>query len=187
MLATLFAQQSTKHCSCKQCRHLCSCDDCNDITLYTRIRNTMSVVQTIYETGSLHKTKGGNNSIIHYYFKQFYNNVFDKLRCAVHMKQYGCIPTLKPFSIYKNPWIQPKNPWIQPKNPWIQPNNPWIQPKNPWIQPKFYNYRTTDFSWPTRSRVFNIMSKPASSIFLQNATSSLHISTSSTPSFPRIL
>ena len=173
MLATLFAQQYAKHCSCKQCRNLCSCDNCNETTLYSRIRNTMSVVQTIYETGSLYKTKGGNNSIIHYYFKQFYNNVFDKLRCAVHMKQYGCIPALKPFSIYKNPWIQPKNPWIQSKNPWIQPKN--------------YNYRTTDFSWPTRSRVFNIMSKPASSIFLQNATSSLHISTSSTPSFPRIL
>jgi len=181
MLATLFAtQRYAKHCSCKQCRNLCSCEDCNEITLYTRIKNTMSVVQTIYETGSLYKTKGGNNNIIHYYFKQFYNNVFDKLRCAVHMKQYGCIPALKPFPIYKNPWIQPKNHWIQPKNHWIQP-------KNHWIQPKFYNYRTTDFSWPTRSRVFNIMSKPASSIFLQNATSSLHISTSSTPSFPRIL
>ena len=122
MLATLFAtQQYAKHCSCKQCRNLCSCEDCNKITLYSRIRNTMSVVQTIYETGSLYKTKGENNSIIHYYFKQFYNSVFDKLRCAVHIKQYGCIPAIKPLR------------------------------------------------------------------FLQNATSSLHISTSSTPSFPRIL
>lgn len=153
MLATLFAtQQYAKHCSCKQCRNLCSCEDCNKITLYSRIRNTMSVVQTIYETGSLYKTKGKNNSIIHYYFKQFYNSVFDKLRCAVHMKQYGCIPAIKPLRF-----------------------------------PTHSIYRTTDFSWPTRSRVFNIMSKPASSIFLQNATSSLHISTSSTPSFPRIL
>lgn len=154
MLATLFAQQYAKHCSCKQCRNLCSCDDCNEITLYSRIRNTMSVVQTMYETGSLYKTKGGNNSIIHYYFKQFYNSVFDKLQCAVHMKRYGCIPALRPLSILGS----------------LGPN-----------------YRTTDFSWPTRSRVFNIMSKPASSIFLQKATSSLHISTSSTPSFPRIL
>ena len=47
-------------------------------------------------------------------------------------------------------------------------------------------YSTTLFSCPTRNRVFNIMSNPASSMFLQNATSSLHISTSSNPSFPRI-
>lgn len=47
-------------------------------------------------------------------------------------------------------------------------------------------YNTTLFSWPTRNRVFNMMSKPASSMFLQNATSSEHISTSSNPSFPRI-
>lgn len=49
------------------------------------------------------------------------------------------------------------------------------------------HYNTTLFSWPTRNRVFNIMSNPASSIFLQKATSSLHISTNSKPSFPRIL
>lgn len=153
ILATLFAQQYTKHCSCKQCRNLCSCEDCNEITLYSRIRNTMSVVQTIYETGSLYKTKGGNNSIIHYYFKQLYS-VFDRIHCAIHLKRYGCIPELKPFIRIQGS-------------------------KDP--------YRTTDFSWPTRSRVFNIMSNPASSTFLQNATSSLHISTSSTPSFPRIL
>ena len=158
MLATLFAQQYTKHCSCKQCRNLCSCNDCTKITLYGRIQNTWSIVHTIYETGSLYQTKGGNNSIIHYYFKQLYNSVFDKLRCAIHMKQYGCIPGLKPFPIYKNLLIGSKDP-----------------------------YRTTDFSWPTRSRVFNIISNPASSMFLQNATSSLHISTSSSPSFPRIL
>lgn len=47
-------------------------------------------------------------------------------------------------------------------------------------------YNTTFFSCPTRNRVFNMMSNPASSMFLQNATSSLHMSTSSNPSFPRI-
>ena len=52
------------------------------------------------------------------------------------------------------------------------------------VKPSIYS--TTLFSCPTRNRVFNIMSNPASSIFLQNATSSLHISTSSNPSFPRI-
>lgn len=54
-------------------------------------------------------------------------------------------------------------------------------------QPPVCHYSKTAFSWPTRNRVFNIMSKPASSIFLQNATSSLHMSTNSMPSFPRIL
>lgn len=150
MLATLFAtQQYSKKCSCAECRNLCSCDECTEVTVYTHIRNTWLITHTIYEIGSLYQTKGGNNSIIHYYFKQFYNSVFDKIRCAIHIKQYGYIPALKPL--------------------------------------KVSIYKTTDFSWPTRSRVFNIMSKPASSIFLQNATSSLHISTSSTPSFPRIL
>jgi len=47
-------------------------------------------------------------------------------------------------------------------------------------------YNTTFFSCPTSNRVFNMMSYPASSMFLQNATSSLHMSTSSNPSFPRI-
>lgn len=55
---------------------------------------------------------------------------------------------------------------------------------SPKVTPSIYS--TTLFSWPTRNRVFNIMSKPASSMFLQNATSSEHISTSSNPSFPRI-
>ena len=172
MLATLFAQQYTKHCSCKQCRNLCSCNDCTEITLYGRIQNTMNIIQTIYKTGSLYKTKGENNNIIHYYFKQFYNNVFDKIHCAIHMKRYGCIPGLKPFPIYKNLLIGSKDPLIGSKDPLIGSKDP---------------YRTTNFSWPTRSRVFNIMSNPASSMFLQNATSSLHISTNSTPSFPRIL
>ena len=54
----------------------------------------------------------------------------------------------------------------------------------PKVTPSIYS--TTLFSWPTRNRVFNMMSKPASSMFLQNATSSEHISTSSNPSFPRI-
>jgi hypothetical protein len=53
--------------------------------------------------------------------------------------------------------------------------------------PPVCHYNKTAFSWPTRNRVFSIMSKPASSIFLQNATSSLHMSTNSIPSFPRIL
>ena len=127
---------------------LCKCEKCNkkDYNIYNRIQNTKHVLNMIYESGSLNKTKGQHNSIIHYYFKQFYNTLQSKIHTAVCMYKYKTIPALVP-----------------------------------------YLQRTTLFSWPTRRRVFNMMSKPASSMFLQNATSSLHMSTNSKPFLPRIL
>lgn len=53
------------------------------------------------------------------------------------------------------------------------------------IWKKYYN--TMAFSCPTRNRVLTMMSYPASSMFLQKATSSEHMSTNSLPLFPRIL
>jgi hypothetical protein len=151
-LAILLAnKQYSTRCSCGECKNLCSCNKCkNEITLYGRIMNTVNIVHTIYETGSLYKTKGSDNNIMNHYITQFYTSIRDKIRCAIYLKQHNCIPALKPLRIN-------------------------------------YLYNTTYFSWPTRNRVFNIMSNPASSMFLQNATSSLHISTKSNPSFPRIL
>jgi len=126
---------------------LCKCEECTKkrYNTYNRIHNTKHVLNMIYESGSLNKTKGKSNNIIHYYFKQLYNTIQTKIHTAACMYKYKTIPALVP-----------------------------------------YLQRTTLFSCPTRNRVFNMMSKPASSIFLQKATSSLHMSTNSKPFLPRI-
>ena len=129
---------------------LCKCEKCSNASkkkynTFNHIHSTTHVLNILYESGSLYKTKGHNNSIIHYYFKQLYNTIQSKIQTAACMYKYKTIPALVP-----------------------------------------YVQRTTLFSCPTRNRVFNMMSKPASSIFLQKATSSLHISTNSKPFLPRI-
>lgn len=116
------------------------------------------IVSHLYEIGSLHTTKGTNSSIFRYYLIQLNESITRKIHTAIHMKRYGTIPSLTPF-IMKPLQIPYRS-----------------------VVP----YNTTYFSCPTRNRVFNIISNPASSIFLQKATSSEHMSTSSNPSFPRI-
>lgn len=107
------------------------------------LKNTALILSSIYEVGSLYKTRGQSNNIFYHYVQMHYYSIQEKIKTAIYMAHYKLPPVLV--------------------------------------------YSKTAFSWPTRNRVFSIMSKPASSIFLQNATSSLHMSTNSMPSFPRIL
>ena len=130
---------------------LCKCEQCYNASkekynTFNHMHTTTHVLNVIYESGSLYKTKGKNNNIINYYFKQLYNTMQNKIHTAICMYKYKTIPSLVP-----------------------------------------HLQRITLFSWPTRRRVFTMMSNPASSMFIQNATSSLHMSTNSKPFLPRIL
>ena len=128
----------------------------------------MPTISHLYEIGSLHNTKGADSSFFRYYLSQVNESIKQKINTAIHVKRYGTIPSLTPF-IMKPLQIPYKTFY-----------------KNTQLTPYKAYYNTTYFSCPTRNRVFNIISNPASSIFLQNATSSEHMSTSSNPSFPRI-
>ena len=122
----------------------------------------MPTISHLYEIGSLYNTKGADSSFFRYYVVKLNESIKRKIHTAIHVKRYGTIPVLTPF-IMKPLQIPCKS-----------------------VIPCKSCYKTTHFSCPTRNRVFSIISNPASSIFLQNATSSEHISTSSNPSFPRI-
>ena len=125
----------------------------------------MPTISHLYEIGSLHNTKGADSSFFRYYLSQVNESIKQKINTAIHVKRYGTIPSLTPFIMKPLQISYNSTPYKS-------------------CYKSYYN--TTYFSCPTRNRVFNIISNPASSIFLQNATSSEHMSTSSNPSFPRI-
>ena len=133
----------------------------------------MPTISHLYEIGSLHNTKGADSSFFRYYLSQVNESIKQKINTAIHVKRYGTIPSLTPFIM--KPLQIPYKASMPYKSALPYKSLPY----------KAY-YNTTYFSCPTRNRVFNIISNPASSIFLQNATSSEHMSTSSNPSFPRI-
>jgi len=128
-----------------------------DDSVFQKMTNYKKSVDFLYEVGSLHKTKGSHPNIIQYYISSFFDTMKHTIYHAIHYQ-----PTKPPTFVVQRSFITE-------------------------YQKRFNKpYNTTLFSWPTRNLVFNMMSNPASSIFLQNATSSLHMSTSSNPSFPRI-
>ena len=138
----------------------------------------MPTISHLYEIGSLHNTKGADSSFFRYYLSQVNESIKQKINTAIHVKRYGTIPSLTPF-IMKPLHYKSALPFYKAMPYKYTPYKSTLYKSS-----SFYN--TTYFSCPTRNRVFNIISNPASSIFLQNATSSEHMSTSSNPSFPRI-
>ncbi len=128
-----------------------------DDSVFQKMTNYKKSVIFLYEVGSLHKTKGSHPNIIQYYISSFFDTMKHTIYHAIHYQP----PTPPTFVVQRSFITEYQKQFMKP-------------------------YNTTLFSWPTRNLVFNMMSNPASSMFLQNATSSLHMSTSSNPSFPRI-
>jgi len=137
-----------------------------DDSVFQKMTNYKKSVNFLYEVGSLHKTKGSHPNIIQYYISSFFGTMKHTIYHAIHYQ-----PPKPPTFVVQRSFI-------------TEYQKQFSKPKATFGKAKPYN--TTLFSWPTRNLVFNMMSNPASSMFLQNATSSLHMSTSSNPSFPRI-
>ena len=92
-------------------KSLCKCEQCNmkkdkrDYT-YNRIKNTTHILNIIYESYPLYKSKGQYNNIIYYYFKQLYNNlhntiynkIHNKIQTAVYLYKYNTIPALVSYT-----------------------------------------------------------------------------------------
>ena len=135
-------------------------------SIFNCATNHKKSVCVLYEIGSLHKTKGTDPSIISYYISSCINTLKHTIYMAIHYPRWQK-PSPYTFTVSKSFIGEHQKQF------------------NRLYKPSAY-YNTTFFSWPTRNRVFNMMSNPASSMFLQNATSSEHMSTSSNPSFPRI-
>jgi len=135
-----------------------------DDSVFQKMTNYKKSVDFLYEVGSLHKTKGSHPNIIQYYISSFFDTMKHTIYHAIHYQ-----PPKPPTFVVRRSFITEYQKQFS---------------KATFGKPSPYN--TTLFSWPTRNLVFNMMSNPASSMFLQNATSSLHMSTSSNPSFPRI-
>jgi len=137
-----------------------------DDSVFQKMTNYKKSVDFLYEVGSLHKTKGSHPNIVQYYISSFFDTMKHTIYHAIHYQ-----PPKPPTFVVRRSFI-------------TEYQKSFTKPKATFGKPSAYN--TTLFSCPTRNRVFNMMSNPASSMFLQNATSSLHMSTSSNPSFPRI-
>ena len=128
------------------------------------------ILSDLYTVVSLHTTKGTDPCMISYYASHYYYAIHNTMHWMIYLGYYNkapfcIIPFYKSYTLFK-------------------PYKSLPAYKSDYKSLPAYN--TTLFSCPTRNRVFNIMSNPASSMFLQKATSSEHISTSSNPSFPRI-
>ena len=135
-------------------------------SIIQRATNIKKSVCFLYEIGSLHKTKGVTPNFISHYISSFFDTMKHTIYTAIHYRR----PLPCTFTVSRSFIADHQKQFNKMHTRKVTPSI----------------YSTTLFSWPTRNRVFNIMSKPASSMFLQNATSSEHISTSSKPSFPRI-
>ena len=135
-------------------------------SIIQRATNIKKSVCFLYEIGSLHKTKGVTPNFISHNISSFFDTMKHTIYAAIHYRR----PLPCTFTVSKSFITEHQK----------QFNRLYLSKVKPSI------YSTTFFSCPTRNRVFNMMSNPASSMFLQNATSSLHMSTSSNPSFPRI-
>lgn len=140
-------------------------------SIIQRVTNIKKSVCFLYEIGSLHKTKGATPNFISHYISSFFDTMKHTIYTAIHYHR----PLPCTFTVSRSFIADHQKQF------------------NRLYKPAAYQrlsslplYKTTFFSCPTRNRVFNMMSNPASSMFLQNATSSLHMSTSSNPSFPRI-
>ena len=163
----------------------------DNTSIVEQISNTKKSVCFLYKIGSLHKTKGSDSNIILYRVSSYINTMKHTIYNAIHYRKpkpntFTVSSSFikdhqKQFNRLYKPYYQ-RLPMAYP--PMAYQRLPMAYQRLPIAYPPLYN--TTLFSWPTRNLVFNIMSNPASSIFLQNATSSLHMSTSSNPSFPRI-
>ena len=151
-----------------------------DDSVFQKMTNYKKSVNFLYEVGSLHKTKGSHPNIIQYYISSFFDTMKHTIYHAIHYQP----PTPPTFVVQRSFITEYQKQFSKPKATFGKPKATFGKPKATFGKPKPYN--TTLFSWPTRNLVFNMMSNPASSMFLQNATSSLHMSTSSNPSFPRI-
>lgn len=133
-------------------------------SIIQRATNIKKSVCFLYEIGSLHKTKGSSPNFISHYISSFFDTMKYTIYTAIHYHR----PLPCTFTVSRSFIADHQKQF------------------NRLYKPSLPLYNTTFFSCPTRNRVFNMMSNPASSMFLQNATSSLHMSTSSNPSFPRI-
>lgn len=145
-------------------------------SIIQRTTNIKKSVCFLYEVGSLHKTKGATPNFISYYISSFFDTMKHTIYTAIHYRR----PLPCTFTVSRSFIADHQKQFNRLYLPAA------YQRSAAAYQRSASPYKTTLFSCPTRNRVFNIMSNPASSIFLQNATSSLHISTSSNPSFPRI-
>ena len=130
-----------------------------------------------YTIMSYHTTKGKSDCIITHHLRQFYNTITRLVHEALYVSQYRLI-----YNAF------PNAPSYMARYKQAYKSLAYPQAYKSLAYPQSYPqaYKITYFSWPTRKRVFNMMSNPASSTFLQNATSSEHMSTNSIPSFPRI-
>ena len=146
-------------------------------SIIQRATNIKKSVCFLYEIGSLHKTKGVTPNFISHNISSFFDTMKHTIYAAIHYRR----PLPCTFTVSKSFITEHQKQFNRLYKPQATFGKPAVKPS---VKPSIYS--TTLFSWPTRNRVFNMMSKPASSMFLQNATSSLHISTSSKPSFPRI-
>lgn len=135
-------------------------------SIIQRATNIKKSVCFLYEIGSLHKTKGVTPNFISHNISSFFDTMKHTIYAAIHYRR----PLPCTFTVSKSFITEHQKQFNKMHTRKVTPSI----------------YSTTFFSCPTRNRVFNMMSNPASSIFLQNATSSEHISTSSNPSFPRI-
>ena len=144
-----------------------------DDSVFQKMTNYKKSVNFLYEVGSLHKTKGSHPNIIQYYISSFFDTMKHTIYHAIHYQ-----PPKPPTFVVRRSFITEYQKQFSKLSAYQRSASPY--------QRSLSAYNTTLFSWPTRNLVFNMMSNPASSMFLQNATSSLHMSTSSNPSFPRI-
>lgn len=142
-------------------------------SIIQRATNIKKSVCFLYEIGSLHKTKGVTPNFISHNISSFFDTMKHTIYAAIHYRR----PLPCTFTVSKSFITEHQKQF----NRLYKPQATFGKLK---VKPSIYS--TTFFSCPTRNRVFNMMSNPASSMFLQNATSSLHMSTSSNPSFPRI-
>ena len=156
-------------------------------SIIQRATNIKKSVCFLYEIGSLHKTKGVTPNFISHYISSFFDTMKHTIYAAIHYRRpLPCTFTVSKSFItdYQKQFNRLYKPQATFGKPQVTFGKPQVTFGLPKVKPSIYS--TTFFSCPTRNRVFNMMSNPASSIFLQNATSSLHMSTSSNPSFPRI-
>ena len=151
-----------------------------DDSVFQKMTNYKKSVDFLYEVGSLHKTKGSHPNIIQYYISSFFDTMKHTIYHAIHYQP----PKPSTFVVQRS-FITEYQKQFSKQKAYQRSASPYQRSASPY-QRSLSAYNTTLFSWPTRNLVFNMMSNPASSIFLQNATSSLHMSTSSNPSFPRI-
>ena len=165
-----------------------------DDSVFQKMTNYKKSVDFLYEVGSLYKTKGSHPNIIQYYILSFCDTMKHTIYHAIHYQS----PKLPTFIVRRSFITEYQKQFTKPSAyqrslsayhgslSAYQRSPSAYQRSLSAYQRSASPYNTTLFSWPTRNRVFNMMSNPASSMFLQNATSSLHMSTSSNPSFPRI-